>query len=56
MENPKLKQKSQPLTLSIDPDDRVTTELAGGLITTSELLLWEEEDVRLQYKHLNLRL
>jgi hypothetical protein len=56
MKNLKLEQKSQTLTLSIDPDDRVTTELAGGLITISELLLLEEEDVRLQYKHLNLKL
>jgi hypothetical protein len=56
MENQKLKQKSQLLTLKIGSasyEEDITTEI-GGSLSPSYLLSLEEEDVRLQYKHLNL--
>lgn len=31
------------------------TEIAGGTIAIGDLLSLEEEDMRLQYKHLNIR-
>jgi hypothetical protein len=57
-ESPKSKQKLQTLTLSIDHpfenSEDVTTEIAGGELSASYLLSLEEEDMRLQYKHLNI--
>lgn len=57
MESPKLKQRSQLLTLKIGStsDENVTTEIGGSKeLSPSYLLSLEEEDMRLQYKHLNL--
>ena len=58
MENQKLKQKSQLLTLKIGSasyEEDITTEIGGSKeLSPSYLLSLEEEDVRLQYKHLNL--
>ncbi len=53
-ENQKSKRKSQPLTLNSDPDNRFITEIAGGELSLGDLLSIEEEDMRLQYKHLNI--
>ena len=57
-ESQKSKQKSQTLTLNIDHpfenSEDVKTEIAGGELSTSYLLSLEEEDMRLQYKHLNI--
>ena len=49
-ESPKSKQKSLPI-----PKEDMKTEIANGTIAISDLLFLEEEDVRLQYKHLNIR-
>ena len=54
-ESQKSKQKSQPLTLNSNPDDRIATEIAEGTMSLGDLLALEEEDMRLQYKHLNIR-
>jgi hypothetical protein len=48
-ESPKSKQKS----LQISEED-MKTEIAGGTISLGDLISLEEEDVRLQYKHLNI--
>ena len=48
-ESQKSKQKSKPI-----PKEDMTTEIADGLLSISDLLSLEEEDVRLQYKHLNI--
>ena len=48
-ESQKSKQKSQTI-----PKEDIKTEIAGGLLSISDLLYLEEEDLRLQFKHLNL--
>ena len=54
MESQELKE-SQLLTLKIGSETNLatTTKIGGGL-PSAYLLSLEEEDVRLQYKHLNL--
>ena len=48
-ESPKSKQKSEPI-----PEEDIKTEIAGGTMSLGDLLYLEEEDLRLQFKHLNL--
>ena len=45
----KSKQKSLPI-----PKEDIKTEIAGGKLSLGDLLYLEEEDLRLQYKHLNI--
>ena len=48
-ESQESKQKSLP-----NPEEDMKTEIADGTIAISDLLSFEEEDMRLQYKHLNI--
>lgn len=53
-------QKSKPKSLSLTLDSSklkegiTVTEIAEGELSLGDLILLEEEDMRLQYKHLNL--